>query len=125
MGQLVHSEELLQEKGRIEREYAIEISSLKSALEEEEIRASLEDRLESIEESHDELVAKLINERDHAISKAKKLKSEKVEFGAARARLSEKLEKLDIAHKALESEYSILNESHDKLQTRLTKYDIS
>src|SRR4051812_32614970 len=49
---------------------------------------------------------------------------EKIDFGAAHARLSEELEKLDIAHKALKSELSVLNESHDQLQIRLTKYDV-
>jgi hypothetical protein len=48
MSQLSHSEELLEEKGRIEREDALEITSLKNALEEEEeTRSSLEKELES------------------------------------------------------------------------------
>ena len=69
-------------------------------------------------------MTKLLKERDHAIAKAKKLKREKVEFGDAHARLSEKLETRDISHKALKSEFSILNESHDQLQIRLSKYDV-
>src|SRR3954463_1732699 len=57
MDQLAQNEALLEEKGRIEREDAMEIASLKNALEEEEeeARVSLEERLESIEESHEEI----------------------------------------------------------------------
>ena len=70
------------------------------------------------------MVAEIVKEHDNAVAKAKKLKKEKIDFWAAHARLSEELEKLDIAHKALKSEFSILNESHDQLQIRLTKYDV-
>ena len=56
----------LVEKGRIEREDANEKASLEDALEEEqETRVSLEEKLESIKESHNEIIAKLIKERDH------------------------------------------------------------
>ena len=44
--------------------------------EEEETRVSLEERLESMEESHEEIVTKLVKERDNAVTKAKKLKKE-------------------------------------------------
>ena len=48
----------------------MEKASLEGALEEEqETRVSLEEKLESIEESHNEIIAKLIKERDHAIAK--------------------------------------------------------
>src|SRR4051812_48338400 len=124
MDQLAQNEALLEEKGRIEREDAMEIASLKNALEEEEeARVSLEGRLESMEESHEEIVTKLVKERDNAVTKAKKLKKERIDFGAAHDRLSEELEKLDNAHKALKNEFSILNESHDQLQSRLAEYD--
>ena len=58
MSQLARAEDLLEEKGRIEREDALEITSLKNALEEEEeTRVSLEERLKSLEESQEEAVA--------------------------------------------------------------------
>jgi hypothetical protein len=52
------------------------------------------------------------------------LKKEKVEFGVGHARLTKDLEKLDKAHKALESEFSSLSKSHEQLKIRLTKYDV-
>ena len=60
-------------------------------------------------------MSKLIKERDHAIAKVKVLKKEKVEFGVVHAKLSVDLEKLDKAHKALESEHSTLTKSHEQL----------
>ncbi|MEI4896790.1 hypothetical protein Q8G71_36485, partial [Klebsiella pneumoniae] len=70
MDQLAQNKVLLEEKGRIEREDAMEIASLKNALEEEEeARVSLEERLESMEESHEEIVTKLVKERDNAVTK--------------------------------------------------------
>ena len=78
----------LEEKGRIEREDANEKASLEDALEEEhETRASLEEKLNSIEESHNEIIAKIIKERDHAHAKYKVTKKEN-------ARLNEELAKL-------------------------------
>src|SRR4051812_33200353 len=111
MDQLTQNEALLEEKGRIEREDAMEIASLKNALEEEEARVSLEERLESMEETHEEIVTKLVKERDNAVTKAKKLKKERIDFGAAHDRLSEELEKLDNAHKALKTS-SLFSMSH-------------
>ena len=125
MRQLAEANARLEEKGRIEREDAIEIASLNNALEEEqETRVSLEEKLETIEESRNELNSKLIKERDRALSKYKKLKKEKVEFGVGHDKLTEKLERLDMAHKALESEHSSLGESYEQLQTRLASYDL-
>ena len=67
----------LAEKGRIEREDANEKASSEDALEEEqETRASLEEKLKSTE-SHNEIIAKLIKERDHAHAKYKVTKKEK------------------------------------------------
>ena len=61
----------LEEKGKIERDDAMEKASLEDALEEEQVtRASLEEKLESIEESHNEIIAKIIKERDHEIGRA-------------------------------------------------------
>ena len=96
-----------EEKCKIEREDANDKASLENALEEEqELRVSLEERLESLDESNDLIIAKIIKERDHAIAKYKVLKKEKVEFGVGNARLIEDIERLDKAHKALESEHS-------------------
>ncbi|KAM0906965.1 hypothetical protein ACQ4PT_016441 [Festuca glaucescens] len=69
LGQL---EEILEVKYRIEREDSLEVSSLKNALEEEqETVASLEEKLEALEEPQDEIFAKLTKERDHAKAKLK------------------------------------------------------
>ena len=75
------------EKCQIERDDSITIASLKASLEEEEeeLRSSLEERLESLDESNDLIVAKIIKERDHALAKYKVLKKEKVEFGVGNA----------------------------------------
>ena len=70
------------------------------------------------------MIAYLIKDHDNALAKVKKLKKEKVDFGAAHARLSEKFETLNIAYKALESDHSTLNESRHQLQTQLDKYNI-
>ena len=62
----------LEEKGKIERDDAMEKASLEDALEEEqETCASLEEKLDSIEESQNEIIAKIIKERDHAHAKYK------------------------------------------------------
>ena len=99
---------------------------MNNALEEEqETRVSLEEKLETIEESHNELNSKLIKERECALAKYKKLKKEKVEFGVGHDKLNEELEKLDKAHKALESEHSSLAELHEQLQTQLAACDVS
>src|SRR5664279_4086102 len=72
MSQYGEAQILLEEKGRIEREDALEIASFSVTLEEEqELRVSLEEKLESIEESHNLIISKLIKERDHAIAKCK------------------------------------------------------
>ena len=63
--ELAEANARLEEKGRIEREVAIDMASLENALEEEqETRVSLEETLETIEESHNELNSQLIKERD-------------------------------------------------------------
>ena len=52
------------------------------------------------------------------------LKKEKAKFGVGHDILVKDLDDLDKAHKALESEHSILTKSHEQLQIRLTKYDV-
>ena len=103
----------------------MEIASLKDNLEEEhELRVSLEEQLESIEETNDSIVAKLIKERDHARAKLKICKKEKVELGVGHSRLTEELEKLSKAHKALEGELSTLKEAYEQLQAQPSKIDM-
>jgi hypothetical protein len=54
----------------LEHEYVNVIRDLKDALEEEqELWVSLEEKLESIEESHNKIIAKLTKERDIALAK--------------------------------------------------------
>src|SRR5664279_5571725 len=125
LSQYGEAQHLLERKGEIEREDAIEIASLTVTLEEEqELRVSLEEKLESIEESYNETISKLIKERDRAIAKCKLAKKKKVEFGVDHAKLTEDLEKLSEAHKALESDHSNLTKSHEQLQIRLTQFDM-
>ena len=126
MSQYGEAQEMLEVKGNIEREDAMEIASLKDNLEEEhELRVSLEEQLESIEQSNDLIVAKLIKEHDHAIAKYKACKKEKVELGVGHSRLTEELEKLSKAHKALESEHSTLTKSYEQLQAQPSKIDMA
>ena len=68
-----------------EREDAIEKAALSQALEEEETRVSLEEKLKSIEELNNEIIAKLTKERDHSLAMVKVLKKEKIESGAVHA----------------------------------------
>ena len=124
LSQYGEAHELLEQKGDIEREDAHEMASLTIALEkEQDLRVSLEEKLEGLEESQNKIISQIIKERDHANAKYKVLKKEKVEFGVDHARLSSELEKLEKAHKALESEHSILLKSHEQLQIQLTKND--
>jgi archaellum component FlaC len=61
--------EKLDEQMRLVKECANDIASLKDSLEgEEEERATLEEKLDSIEESNNEVISKLTKERDHAWS---------------------------------------------------------
>ena len=59
----IKCKDIIEEKGRLEIEYVGEIASLTFALEEEqEHRSSLEERLESLDESNDLIIAKIIKE---------------------------------------------------------------
>ena len=69
----------------------MEKASLEDALEEERVtRASLEEKVESIEEYHNEVIAKLIKERDHAIAKYKVMKKENASFKEELAKFSDR-----------------------------------
>jgi hypothetical protein len=85
----VHFESLLSQYGktleklddqmRLEKDYAHDIASLKDSLEgEEEERATLEEKLDSIEESNNEVISKLTKEHDHARAKVKVLKRKRL-----------------------------------------------
>jgi septal ring factor EnvC (AmiA/AmiB activator) len=74
MSQYGQTLEKLDEQRRLEKEYVLEIASFKDSLEgEEEERATLEEKLDSIEETNNEVISKLIKERDHARAKVKML----------------------------------------------------
>ena len=67
----------------------MEKASLENALEEEqETRASLEEKLESFEELNNEIIANLTKERDHAHAKYKVTKKENASFKEELAKLS-------------------------------------
>jgi hypothetical protein len=66
----IESQKIIEEKCRLEREYANDIGSLENSLEEDqELRVSLEEKLESIEESCNEIICKLTKEHDLALAK--------------------------------------------------------
>ena len=76
----------------------MEKASLEDALEEEqETRASLEEKLDSIEESHNEIIAKIIKERDHSIAKYKVTKNENARLNEELAKLSSSIPNVDDA----------------------------
>ena len=78
MDQLAMANDSIEKMGQIERDDANEIASLNNALEEEqETRAALEEQLESIEESQNEVNSQIIKERDLVIAKFKKLKKKR------------------------------------------------
>ena len=89
--------------------------------EESEERSTLEGRLDSLDAKNDDIINKIIEDRDHVFAKYKVIKKEKVELGVANARLLEDMEKLDKAHKALETTHSLLVKSHEQFQTQLSK----
>ncbi|KAK1609942.1 hypothetical protein QYE76_033615 [Lolium multiflorum] len=124
MARLAQQNDMLEKKGQIEREDSLEIHALKNALEEsQETIASLEERLENLEEPQDE-INKLTKARDHARAKTKLLKKEMAQFGVDHEKLVKDLDELDKAHKALKSEYSLLSKSNEQLQIRLASYDV-
>ncbi|KAK1681913.1 hypothetical protein QYE76_042761 [Lolium multiflorum] len=124
MARLAQQNATLEKKGQIEREDSLEIHALKNALEEsQETIASLEERLENLEEPQDE-INKLTKARDHARAKTKLLKKEMTQFGVDHEKLVKDLDELDKAHKALKSEYALLSKSNEQLQIRLASYDV-
>ncbi|KAK1620012.1 hypothetical protein QYE76_025529, partial [Lolium multiflorum] len=107
-----------------EREDSLEIAALKNVVGQgRETIASLEERLETLEEPQDQ-INKLTKARDLARAKAKVLKKEKAKFGVGHEKLVKDLDELDKAHKALKSEYSLLSKSNEQLQIRLASYDV-
>ncbi|KAK1681137.1 hypothetical protein QYE76_041985 [Lolium multiflorum] len=124
MARLAQQNDTLEKKGQIEREDSLEIHALKNALEEsQETIASLEERLENLEEPQDK-INKLTKARDLARAKTKLLKKEMAQFGVDHEKLVKDLDELDKAHKALKSEYTLLSKSNEQLQIRLASYDV-
>ncbi|KAK1649143.1 hypothetical protein QYE76_066948 [Lolium multiflorum] len=115
-------ENTIDKMGALEREYANDVASLKNDLEEEQDTvASLEEQLETLEVSQNEIFSKLTKERDHAKAQLKLLKNENSKVGVGHDKLVKDLDDLDKAHKALESEHSILTKSHEQLQASYLK----
>ena len=116
-----------EEKCRIEREDSITIASLKASLEEEEeYRVSLEERLDSLDESNDLIISKIIKERDHAIAQYKMLKKEKVEFGVGNAQLQTQLSKINVPSSPTSScNHANIIEENARLNDELAKLSSS
>jgi hypothetical protein len=96
MCQLGDAHDTIKEKEELERLAADDIGSLSIELEEEQnLRASLEEKLLGLEESHNLNLSKLTKEHDHALAMVKLLKKEKVEFDVGHNDLHEKFEKLE------------------------------
>ena len=116
----------LEEKGKIERDDAMEKASLEDALEEEqETRASLEEKLDSIEESHNEIIAKIIKERDHAHAKYKVTKKENARLNEELAKLSSSIPNVNdaCATNSISCEASTLKENV-KLRAQLDRKSV-
>jgi hypothetical protein len=71
-----------------------------------------------LEESHNLNISKLTKYCDYGLALAKVLKNEKSEFDVGHARLIGDFEKLEEAHKVLESKFS--GKSYEQLETQLT-----
>jgi hypothetical protein len=71
-----------------------------------------------LEESHNLNISKLTKYCDYVLALAKVLKNEKSEFDVGHARLIGDFEKLEEAHKVLESKFS--GKSYEQLETQLT-----
>jgi len=133
-------EDTIEEKGNIEREDAHEKADLTIALDEEhELRVSLEERLESLEETNDLIVSKLLKEHEHTIAKYRVLKKENARLNDELAKLSSSItidndacatnstsceasilkENVELRAQLdlLTSKYGKLEESHEKLSS--------
>jgi hypothetical protein len=121
MCQLDDARDTIKEKEEFERLATDDIGSLSIELEEEQnLRASLEEKLLGLEESHNLNLSKLTIEHDHALAMVKLLQKEKVEFDVGHNDLREKFEKLEEAYKALEGKFSCLTKIRELLQLQLT-----
>ena len=96
--------------------------------EEQETWASLEKKLESIEESHNEIIAKIIKERDHAHAKYKVTKNENARLNDELAKLSSSIPKVNdaCATNSTSCEASIMKENVElraQLELLTSKYE--
>jgi hypothetical protein len=116
-------EDKLDKMFALECDYANDIHDLKDALEkEQELRVSLEENLESTEESHNEIIAKLTKERDLALAKLSSPIANDNDACATNSNpceasiLKENVE-LRAQLELLTSKYGKLVESHEKLSS--------
>jgi hypothetical protein len=119
----IESQKIIEEKIRLKREYANDIGSLENALEEDqELRISLEEKLESIKESHNEIISKLTKEHDLALAKLSSPIAHDNDACATNSIsceasiLKENVE-LRAQLEFLTSKYGKLEESHEKLSS--------
>ena len=106
----------------------MEKASLEDALDEErETHDSLEEKLESIEESQNDIITKIIKERDHAHAKYKVTKKENVRLNEELAKISFSIPNINdaCATNSISSEASILKENVElraQLELLTSKY---
>jgi hypothetical protein len=120
----IESQKIIEEKCKLEREYANDIGSLENSLEEEkELQVSLDEKLESIEESHNEIISKLTKERNLALSKLSSPIAHDNDACATNSiscevSILKKNVELRAQLELLTSKYGKLEESHKKLSSR-------
>jgi prefoldin subunit 5 len=119
----LESQKIIGEKYRLEREYANDTGSLENSLEEEqELRVSLDEKLESMEESHNEIMSKLTKERDLALAKLSSPIAHDNDTCATNSIYCEgsilkEIVELRAQLELLTSKYGKLEESHEKLSS--------
>jgi cell fate regulator YaaT (PSP1 superfamily) len=122
MAQLGEAQDLIEEKLRLEREAADEISSLtQTMVEEHNLRVILEESVLNLEVSNNIIISKLTKERDHSLALVGLIKKEKLSLEVNHNKVLEDLAILDKAHKVLESEFANLSKSSVNLNGNLLR----
>src|SRR4051794_9066238 len=104
VAQLEEARDLIEEKDQLEREPADEISILSQALtDEQELRATIENSVDTLHEEHNLNIAHLLKERDYARAVCDIEKSKREELLEAYHFVQEDLERTLKAQKALEA----------------------
>jgi hypothetical protein len=117
----VKENEIIEMQGH-SRDYADEICALSQELEnEQQLRLSLEESHETLEETNNLAISKLVKDRDHSLALAKVLKNEKSELEVGHAKLVQDHENLQKEFNALTSKFSDLHKAHAQLQVQLTE----